>query len=132
MASALAGIPRGELGQASVELLAGVPALVLAGAVAFLPGGGNAAQAAIAVLLIAFMAVLGFAGYQLYRQNQLTIETLPDRQHGILCAGVGLLVLTIAAGDKLLASAGGTLVWIALLALSVIVIARVWIEASRY
>jgi Kef-type K+ transport system membrane component KefB len=105
---------------------------VLALGVAFVPGGGNAAQAAIAVLLIAFLAVLGYAGYRLYRQNQLTIETLPDREHGILCAGVGLLVLTIAAGDKLLASAGGTLIWIGMLALSVLVIARVWLEANRY
>jgi hypothetical protein len=105
---------------------------VIALGVAFIPGGGNAAQAAIAVLLIAFMAVIALAGYQLYRQNQLTIDTLPDRERGILCAGVGLLVLTIAAGDKLFATAGGTLIWIGLLALSVIIIARVWMEASRY
>jgi hypothetical protein len=105
---------------------------VLALGVAFVPGGGNAAQAAIAALLIAFMAVLGFAAYQLYRQNQLTVDTLPDRERGILCFGAGLLVLTIAAGDKLLQSGGGTLIWIGLLALSVLVIARVWIEANRY
>ncbi len=105
---------------------------VIALGVAFIPGGGNAAQAAIAVLLIAFLAVLGVAGYQLYRQNQLTIETLPHRERGILCAGVGLLVLTIAAGDKLLNTAGGTLIWVGMLALSVIIIARVWVEASRY
>ena len=105
---------------------------VLALGVAFVPGGGNAAQAAIAALLIAFLAVLAFAGYQLYRQNQLTIDTLSDRDRGILCAGAGLLVLTIAAGDKLLSTAGGTLIWIGMLALAVIVIARVWIEANRY
>jgi hypothetical protein len=105
---------------------------VIALGVAFVPGGGNAAEAALAALLIAFLAVLGYAGYQLYRQNQLTIDTLPDRERGILCAGAGLLVLTIAAGDKLLTTAGGTLIWIGLLALSVLVIARVWIEANRY
>jgi Kef-type K+ transport system membrane component KefB len=105
---------------------------LLALGVAFVPGGGNASQAAIAVLLIAFMAVLAVAGHQLYRQNQLTIETLPDRERGILCAGVGLLVLTIAAGDKLLNTSGGTLIWIGMLAVSVIIIARVWVEASRY
>ena len=33
----------------------------LALGVAFIPGGGNAAQAAIAVLLIAFLAVLAYA-----------------------------------------------------------------------
>jgi hypothetical protein len=104
----------------------------LALGVAFIPGGGNAAQAAIAVLLIAFLAVLAYAGYQLYRQNQLTIDTLADRDRGILCAGVGLLVLTIAAADKLLNTAGGTLIWIALLAISVLIIARVWLEATRY
>ena len=105
---------------------------VLALGVAFLPGGGNAADAAQAALVVAFGVAMGFAARQLYTQNRLTIDTLPDRERGLLWAGVGLIVLMIAGSDSLFDTAGGTLLWVGLLALGVIVIARVWVEASRY
>ena len=109
----------------------GIIALLALG-VAFVPGGGNAAQAAIAVLVIAFLVTIGFAARQLYRENRLTIYSLPDRERALLYAGVGLIVLMIAGADSLLGSAAGTLVWVGLLALGVIVVARVWVEANRY
>ena len=105
---------------------------VLALGVAFVPGGGNAARAAIAALVIAFLVTIGFAALQLYRQNQLTILSLSDRDRGILYAGIGLIVLMVAGADSLLSTAGGTLVWIGLLALGILVVARVWVEANRY
>jgi hypothetical protein len=105
---------------------------VLALGVAFVPGGGNAAQAVIAVLVIAFLVTIGFVARQLYRENRLTIDSLPDRERVLLYLGVGLIVLMIAGADSLLDTAGGTLAWIALLALGVIVVARVWVEANRF
>jgi hypothetical protein len=109
----------------------GIIALLALG-VAFVPGGGNAAEAAIAVLVIAFLVTIGFAARQLYRENRLTISSLPDRERAILYAGVGLIVLMIAGADSLLDSAAGTLVWVGLLALGIIVVARVWVEANRF
>jgi len=105
---------------------------LLAVPVAFVPGGGRAAHAVLTVLGLAFLATIGFAGYQGYRNNRLTITTLPDGQRAVLFGAVGLIVLMIAAADELLASAGGTLVWIGLIALSVIAILRVWTEAHSY
>jgi hypothetical protein len=105
---------------------------VLALGVAFLPGGGNAARALTTALLIAFLAVMGVAGRELYRQNRLTIDSLSDRDRGILYAGVGLIVLMVAGADSMFATAGGTLAWIGLVAIGVLVIARVWVEANRY
>ena len=105
---------------------------IIALGVAFLPGGGNAADAAQAALVIAFGVAMGFAARQLYAQNKLTIDTLSDRDRGILYAGIGLIVLMIAGADSLLDTAGGTLLWVGLLALGVLVIARVWVEATRY
>ena len=105
---------------------------VLALGVAFVPGGGNAATAATTALVIAFLAVMAIAGRQIYRQNQLTIDTLSDRDRGFLYAGIGLIVLMVAGADSMLDTAGGTLAWVGLLALGVIVIARVWVEANRY
>jgi hypothetical protein len=106
--------------------------LLLALGVAFLPGGGNAAQAAIAVLTMAFLVAIGVAGRQLYRENQLEVSSLGDRERWMLYGGIGLLVLMVAGADSLLDTAGGTLLWIALIALGLIVVARVWIEAHRY
>lgn len=109
----------------------GIIALLALG-VAFVPGGGNAADAVIAALILAFLATLAFAGRQLYRENRFTIDSLPDRERVLLYLGVGLIVLMVAGADSLLTTAGGTLAWIALLALGVIVVARVWVEANRY
>jgi len=38
----------------------------------------------------------------------------------------------VVAADELLASGGGTLVWIGLIALAVVAIIRVWTEAHTY
>lgn len=100
--------------------------------VAFLPGGGAAARAVVAALGIGFLASVGFAGYQGYRVNRLTISTLPDTARAVFFAAVGLLVLMVAAADELLASGVGTLVWIGLIVLAVAAIIRVWSEAHTY
>jgi hypothetical protein len=105
---------------------------LLALGVAFVPGGGDAAEAATTALVIAFLAVMGVAGRRLFLQNRLTIDTLSDRDRGLLYGGLGLLVLMVAGADSLLDTAGGTLLWVGLLALGVIIIARVWVEANRY
>lgn len=105
---------------------------LLALGVAFLPGGGAAAEAATTALVIAFLAVMAVAGRRLFLQNTLTIDTLSDRDRGFLYGGIGLLVLMVAGADSMLDTAGGTLLWVGLLALGVIIIARVWVEANRY
>jgi len=100
--------------------------------VAFVPGGGAAARGVLAALGLLFLATIGFAAYQGYRSNKLTITTLPDFQRAIFWSAVGLIVVMIAAADELFATGGGTLVWIGLIALSVVAIVRVWTEAHRY
>jgi len=100
--------------------------------VAFVPGGGAAARAVLAALGLVFLATIGFAAYQAYRANRLTITTLPDLQRAVFWSAVGVIVLMIVAADEMLNTAGGTLVWIGLLALSVVAILRVWTEAHRY
>jgi hypothetical protein len=100
--------------------------------VAFVPGGGRAAHAVLAILGLLFLATIAFAAYQGYRANKLTITTLPEVQRGVFWSAIGLIVLMIAAADELLATAGGALLWIGLIALAVIAVVRVWTEAHRY
>jgi hypothetical protein len=100
--------------------------------VAFVPGGGRAAHAVLAVLGLVFLATIGYAAYQGYRSNKLTITTLPDVQRGVFWSAIGVIVLMIAAADELLATAAGTLLWVGLLALAVVAIVRIWTEAHTY
>lgn len=104
----------------------------LAFVVAAVPGGGNAADAVLTAISISFLATIGFAGYQLYRSQQMTILSLTDRQRGILAGAVGLLVLMVAGADEMLETGAGALLWIALVAISVVAIWRLWVESQTY
>ena len=106
--------------------------LALAGAVAFLPGGGNAAEAVLTAITMIFLALIAWTIYVLSRQNELTLATLSDSRRAILYGALGLLALLVAGSDELFSSGGGTLAWILLLAAAVAAIWRVWIEANSY
>ena len=105
---------------------------VLALGVAFVPGGGAAADTLLAALFMGFLATIGMLGYRLYMQNQLTLSTLGDGRRATLYVAIGAIALMVAGTDELLDTSGGTLVWIAVLALSVLTIVSIWREASTY
>ena len=104
--------------------------MLLALVVAFLPGGGNAAEALITALTMALLAGVAWMVYTLSRENQLTLATLSDGRRAILYGAVGMLALLVAGTDKLFSTGGGTLLWIVLLAASVAAIWRVWMDAN--
>jgi hypothetical protein len=106
---------------------------LLAFLVAFLPGGGQAAQAVITVLGMAFLATIAFAGRQMYRENRLTFDSLPDDQRGVLLGSVGVVVLMIAGADELLGGGGfGAVLWVTLVACAAVAIVGVWMRAHSY
>jgi hypothetical protein len=105
---------------------------LLALCVAFVPGGGQTADTIIAALNIGFLAAIGLLGYRLYMENQLTITALSDRQRVAFYGAFGVIALMIAGYDELVGTAGGTLLLIGLILLSVLVIVRVWIDAHSY
>ena len=106
--------------------------LVLALGVAFVPGGGNAADTILLALTMGFLAGIAWLLYTLSRENQLTLATLSDGRRAILYGAFGLLVLLVAGADEMMHSGGGTLAWILLLAVSIGAIWRVWMEANSY
>ena len=114
----------------AVRNIAIIAALALV--VAAVPGGGNAAEAVIAAISIAFLVVIGFAGYQVYRSQSFTIMSLTDGQRAVLIAAVGLIVLMIAGADEMLETGLGALVWIALIAAAVVAIWRLYVESQTY
>ena len=106
--------------------------MALAFGVAFLPSGGNVAEALLTALTMGFLAAIAWMLYVLSRQNELTLATLSDGRRAILYGALGMIALLIAGTDELFSSGGGTVVWILLLAASVVAIWRVWVEANSY
>jgi hypothetical protein len=106
--------------------------MLLALGVAYLPGGGNLAEAVITLLTMALLAGIAWMLYVLSRENQLTLSTLTDGRRAILYGAFGMLALLVAGRAKMFASGGGTLLWIVLLGASIAAIWKVWMEASSY
>ncbi len=90
-----------------------------------LPGGGNAAQAILAVISLTFLALIAAAGYQLYRQYRLNYLALTDGQRALLVGSLGAIVLMIAGASEMTATGAGLLVWLGVIAFSVISIIKV-------
>lgn len=106
--------------------------MALALGVAFLPNGGNFADAVLTALTMGFLAAIAWMVYALARQNRLTLAALADSRRAVLYGAFGMIALLIAGADKMFETGGGTLLWIVLLGVSVAAIWRVWIEAGSY
>jgi hypothetical protein len=103
--------------------------LLLALIVDLVPGGGNAAQAIVAAVGIAFLAMIAWGGYVYYRQNRLAYLGLTDRQQALLVGAIGAIVLMIAGASKLTATGGGLFIWLAVLLFSILAIVKVATES---
>lgn len=106
--------------------------MLLALGVAFLPNGGNVAEAVLTALIMGILAGIAWMVYTLSRENQLTLATLSDGRRAILYGAIGMVALLIAGSDRMFATGGGTLLWIVLLAASGAAIWKVWMEANTY
>lgn len=106
--------------------------MALAAGVAFAPAGGNVLDVVLTAMVMGFMAGIAWMLYVLSRQNQLTLATLSDGRRAIFYGSFGLIALLVAGTDKLFSTGPGTLLWIALLGVSVVAIWRIWLEANTY
>ena len=104
---------------------------LLALIVAAVPGGGNAADAILATISIVFFALIGFAGYQLYRQNRLAYLGLTDGQRAAFVGALGAIVLMIAGAAELTETGAGLMVWLAVIGFAVFTLVKVWGDARR-
>ena len=102
---------------------------LLALIVAVVPGGDNAARAIVAATSIVFLALIAFAGWQLFRQYRFTYASLDDRRRALLVGSLGAIALMIAGADELIETGAGLLVWLAVLGLAIFLIFRTWTEA---
>lgn len=93
--------------------------LVLAAAVAYLPGGHRAAYTVSTVLGVAFGVGFGYGGLRLYLGRRVDIYSLGDNRRALLYGALGVGVVTLAAKVRMWETGFGELVWFVLLALVV-------------
>lgn len=91
--------------------------LVIAAAVAFLPGGGRAASTFSTALGVVFAAGIAYAGMWFYRSNRVAIYSLGDRRRGLLYGALGVGVVTLAAKPRMWETGFGEFAWFVLVGL---------------
>jgi hypothetical protein len=106
--------------------------LVLAAAVAFLPGGHRAADTVATILSVAFGVGLAYAGLWLYRQRRADIYMLGDERRGLLYGAVGVGVVTLAAKTRMWETGFWELVWFVLLGLVLYTLFAVYRYSRSY
>ena len=106
--------------------------VLVALAIAFIPGGLGTARLALAILSLAFLAAIGFLGYRLYMEHKFTLWSMSDRHRAQLYAGITVAFMTLTATDRLVGNGIGTVFWLALLAGSILAVYNAWIESRRY
>ena len=104
--------------------------LLLALAVAAVPGGEATAETILVAISIAFLGAIAWFVYRLYRDQQFTLATMSDGRRAILFGAVGAIVLLIVGFEEF--SGGGIVLWLALMAAAVAAIVLVVRDAIRY
>jgi hypothetical protein len=90
--------------------------VVLAAAVAFLPGGGRAADVVSAILSILFAVGMAWFFGRLYLERRTDIYSLGERDRAIGYVAIGVAAVTLVAATRLTATGAGTIVFVVLLA----------------
>lgn len=93
--------------------------LLIAAAVYAIPGGGTAADVVGTLISVAFAVSIWLALVYVYRNFRTTIYGLGDRHRGFLYAGLAGILFAGAAADRFFDSGPATLLWFAIVVLSV-------------
>ena len=106
--------------------------LVLAAAVAFIPGGGTTAGLIGAILSTLILVSLVFFAYRFYREHRVELDGLGDRWRGLLYSAIGVVVLALAALPRLSNDSGGTIIVVVLLGVAAYAFYAVWRHYREY
>jgi hypothetical protein len=106
--------------------------LVIAAAVAFIPGGGNAASVVGALLSTAILASFVLLAARFYRERRMDIIGLGDRWRALFYGAIAAVVVAMAARPRLIETGAGTLLWLAVVAGASYTVYRVWRHYREY
>lgn len=104
----------------------------LAAGVAFLPNGGNVAEAGLTAITMGFLAGIAWTVGRLTTQFGSGVMALPDSRRIVLYSCFGLIVLMVAGASKMFSSGLGTMTWLLLMASGVVGIWLIVSEARSY
>lgn len=104
---------------------------LLAAGIAFLPNGGNFAEAVMTAISMAFLAAIAWTVYRIQYQFRTAILGLSESRRVLLYAALGLLVLLVAGAARMWSSGPGTLLWLLLLVAALVAIWQTVTEARR-
>jgi len=88
--------------------------VVIAAAVAFLPGGGETAGLVGAALSIGITVAFVLFGMRFYRENRVAIFSLGDKYRALAYGALGAVVVALAGRSQLTDSAIGSIVLVVL------------------
>ncbi len=91
--------------------------LLIAAAVAYIPGGGRAANTFATVLGVVFYLGIAWAAAWFYRSNRVTIYGLGDRRRALLYGALAVAVVALAAKPRMWATGFGEFIWFVLIGL---------------
>jgi hypothetical protein len=104
----------------------------IAAAVAFLPGGGQAANTFSAALSVLFAGGLAYFAMQLYREHRVGVYGIGHRRRALLYGALAVGVVTLAAQKRMWESELGELAWFVLVALVLYVLFALYRFARSY
>lgn len=106
---------------------------LIALAIVAIPGGGPTLNVIMTMLSIAFFAGIALFAYRMYHEHRFTVDSLSDRQRGVLWAAVGVALLNFTATSRLFDAGGlGVLVWLMVLGLCSYGVMWVYTSYRRY
>jgi peptidoglycan/LPS O-acetylase OafA/YrhL len=100
--------------------------VAISAAVWAIPSGRGSADAvgnALSAIILAAMVVFGV---RIYRETRGRVETLGDAHRALLYAGLGCFVVAMAARPSLTNTGPGTLLFIVLIAMPLVMLWAVW------
>jgi peptidoglycan/LPS O-acetylase OafA/YrhL len=100
--------------------------VALAAVVWAVPNGGQGADAVSNTLSVVFLAAFVLIGVRLYRETRGRVELLGDAHRLLLYGAIGLIVVALAARPQLVGTGVGTLLFVVLLAMPVLMLYAVW------
>ena len=106
--------------------------LVLAAAVAVVPGGSNASTAILQTLVAVMLAALVFLAVRLYRERRAELYGLGDRNRAILYGSAGLATIALVGTDRMWDTGAGSIAWLALIALAIFGVYHVVRSVRQY
>jgi hypothetical protein len=105
---------------------------LIAAAVEFLPGGGQAASAFAAALWVVFAAAIAFFAYRLYREHRVSLYGLGDRHRALLYAAAAVGYVLAASRVRMWQTGLGEFAWFALVGIVVYTLLAVYRYSRSY